>query len=83
MRVSLFALLSSILSLSQASVLEERALYASGGWGLVISNQADSSDCPSGTQAHSDADVTICCPNNYTSSDTEGVGARICCAPSK
>jgi len=74
MYFSLIALLTSF-SLSQAS------LYQSGGWGLVISDPANALNCPSGTEPHSDADVTICCPNNYTSSDTSGIGARICCQP--
>ena len=80
MYISLFTLVASA-SLIQAFTLQERALYASGGWGLAISNPTSS--CPSGTQSHSDFTITICCPNNFTSSDTQGIPARICCSPGK
>src|ERR1700753_2145239 len=81
MPVSLLTLLCSILSLTQALALEERSLYVSGGWGLIISSSTDLSLCPSGTQGHIDADVIICCPPNYTSPDSSGIGSRICCPP--
>ena len=79
MRVPFLALLTSGLSLTQALTLEERALYSEGGWGLVISDAT--SACPAGTEGHSDVDVTICCPINYESPDSQGIGSRICCPP--
>jgi len=76
MHVFIFTVLSSILSFTAA--LEERALNAAGGWGLLTT---DASLCPPGTQGHIDIDVTICCQTGYISVDTSGQGSRVCCPP--
>jgi hypothetical protein len=78
MRVLLPVLLGVILFLSRAGALEERALYQAGGWGLVVGG---SLNCPPGTRSHTAVTVTVCCPTDYGSPNSQGIGGRVCCPP--
>jgi hypothetical protein len=78
MHVQVLILLGFILFLSQVWGLEEKSLYQAGGWGLIVGG---SSNCPPGTRSHTSITVTVCCPTNYVSPDSQGIGGRVCCPP--
>jgi hypothetical protein len=78
MHVQVPILLGFILFLSQIWALEEKSLYQAGGWGLIVGG---SLNCPPGTRSHTSVTVTVCCPENYVSPDSQGIGGRVCCPP--